>query len=77
MTLYKLNPCTKPDCDRLTTATYCCGPCSAADEEGYEIHPDGPLGHTASCNQRYRERGPSTEYQRVAHRAKRLERPSS
>jgi hypothetical protein len=40
-------------CDRKTTAAYCCGPCADASERHYEIHEDGPLGHTTSCNDRH------------------------
>lgn len=68
MTLHRLYPCTNKLCDRITTAMWCCGPCEQADSGGYEIHEDGPLGHTETCDQRHRERGPSTEYQRVMHR---------
>lgn len=49
-----LHPC--GGCGRKTTAAYCCGPCADASERHYEIHEDGPLGHTASCNDRHARR---------------------
>ena len=50
--------CDNPLCDRQTTAMYCCGACATAHEDGFEIHEDGPLGHSTSCNDRHAERGP-------------------
>lgn len=54
----RLKPCLNPLCDRLVTMSvaYCCHPCGLANEGHYEIHPDGPLGHTDLCEQRRRER---------------------
>lgn len=52
----QLSKCRNPLCDRLTTAAYCCGPCAQAHEGKYEIHQDGPLGHSEPCNQRHKER---------------------
>lgn len=46
-----LHPC--GGCGRRTTGAYCCGPCANASQEHYEIHEDGPLGHTSSCNDRH------------------------
>ncbi len=71
MTLHQLFPCTNFGCDRLTTATLCCAPCEQADADGYGIPEDGPLGHTETCDRLHRERGASTEHQRVMHRAAR------
>ena len=51
-----LKKCTKPDCDRLSTALYCCGPCRIADAGKYEIHASGSLAHTDRCNERHAER---------------------
>jgi hypothetical protein len=55
----QFNKCTKPDCFRKVKPgiVYCCHPCALADEKKYEIHDDGPLGHTPSCNERAVERG--------------------
>jgi len=51
----KRKPCNNPMCERRTAlgVDYCCAPCAYAHENHYEIHPDGPLGHTASCNDRH------------------------
>lgn len=43
-------------CDRLTSAIYCCGSCGDAIAGKYEIHEDGILGHTDSCNARHKAR---------------------
>jgi len=43
-------------CDRLTTADYCCAMCGRAAAQGYEIHEDGPLGHSDTCDERNRQR---------------------
>ncbi len=71
-------PCANPNCDRWVSTSvanpYCCGGidpihagCKTAHEgigEGgtYEIHEDGPLGHSDFCNDRAKERG--TQYER-------------
>ncbi len=52
----RLHACTNPLCERQTTALYCCGPCDVAHAKRYEIHEDGPLGHSESCNARHAER---------------------
>lgn len=51
--------CSKPDCMRKVKKgiAFCCHPCSYAAEKKFEIHDDGPLGHTEDCNQRDKERG--------------------
>jgi hypothetical protein len=51
-----LKKCNNPECNRLTTADYCCGPCSLADTKRYEIHECGPLGHSLMCNERHSQR---------------------
>lgn len=48
-----LHKCANLECERLTTADYCCAPCRMAAEGGYEIHPDGPLGHSEGCDKRH------------------------
>lgn len=54
--------CWKPDCMRKISHSvrYCCSPCALADEQKYEIHEDGPLGHSVYCNARRTERGECT-----------------
>ncbi len=46
--------CDKPDCDRLVLEgrVYCCHGCMLAAEGKYEIHEDGPLGHSKDCTAR-------------------------
>jgi hypothetical protein len=39
--------------------TYCCASCQMASQHHYEIHDDGPLGHSDLCNARHLERGPA------------------
>lgn len=53
------NKCSKPDCMRKVKKgiAFCCHPCSYAAEKKFEIHDDGPLGHTPTCNERDKERG--------------------
>ena len=51
-----LKPCDNPLCDRKTTAMYCCAPCDRAHAGRYEIHDDGPLGHSDVCTERHIER---------------------
>ena len=62
----KLAQCANPECDRWVSTTvvsrYCCGGCEKAHEGKYEIHEDGPLGHSAFCNARCGERG--TQFKR-------------
>lgn len=57
----KMAPCANPLCDRWVTTTvldpYCCGGCRKAHKGKYEIHEDGPLGHSEFCNDRCAERG--------------------
>lgn len=55
----QFNKCTKPDCFRKVKQgiAFCCTPCSYAAEKKFEIHTEGPLAHTESCNQRDAERG--------------------
>jgi hypothetical protein len=48
--------CRNPLCDRrVTMALYCCAPCARAHDDVYEIHEDGPLAHTAACDERTRQ----------------------
>jgi hypothetical protein len=56
----ELKKCTNSLCDRAVKSwtAYCCEPCAQAQEGRYEIHEDGPLGHTLSCQARHAERGP-------------------
>lgn len=51
-----LTKCDNPECNRLTTADYCCGSCNLAHKGHYEIHESGILGHSEECNERYMER---------------------
>lgn len=52
-----LQPCKNPECDRKTAgADYCCGYCSQAHWDGYEIHESGPLSHSEGCNVRHARR---------------------
>lgn len=55
-----LHKCETPDCLRLVGAAsaHCCRACALAAEGGYEIHEDGPLGHSRWCDERAAERGP-------------------
>lgn len=50
---------------------YCCASCQQADENNYEIHEDGPLGHSPFCNDRKAERGECNEREAVALRQNR------
>lgn len=52
-------PCRNPACMRKVSpaSRHCCGPCSLAHEDGWDI--DG--GHSVPCNERAWERG---EYDR-------------
>lgn len=52
----RLKKCENPLCDRLTTAVYCCHQCDLAHERKYEIHENGPLAHSETCNTRADER---------------------
>jgi hypothetical protein len=73
------NPCMNPDCDRWISPSvadpYCCGACRTADQgiggdgNRFEVHEDGPLGHSEFCNQRVEERG--TQYARPRNPASR------
>jgi hypothetical protein len=44
-------PCSKPDCreEAMWQSAYCCPSCARADRGRYEIHEDGPLGHSPEC----------------------------
>lgn len=55
-----LKPCVNPSCDHQVRvgAAYCCNACGDAHEKGYEIHEDGPLGHSEGCLERHAKRGP-------------------
>jgi hypothetical protein len=55
-----LHRCSNLLCDRMTTAEYCCAPCRTAAEDSYEIHDDGPLGHSDGCNKRNKKRSSSS-----------------
>lgn len=57
--------CDKPDCDRLTQVrfAFCCHGCTLAADGEYEIHEDGPLGHSEKCNERHRERSQPLQQQ--------------
>ena len=59
--------CNNPMCNRQTkTGThYCCAACAQANEDSYEIHPDGPLGHSLGCNERHTARGPWKKLQQI------------
>lgn len=60
MTLpFQLKACANELCHARTSRSslYCCDSCYRADEGGFEIHENGPLGHSASCLARQRERG--------------------
>lgn len=50
--------CDNPLCDRWTSAgaSFCCHGCNLAFAGKYEIHEDGPLGHSVECNTRHQER---------------------
>lgn len=50
--------CSNPECERLVGVSiqYCCGSCAFAHKQKFQIHEDGPLGHTESCNERHEER---------------------
>lgn len=55
-----LHRCGNKLCDhQVRGALYCCWACGNADEHRYEIHEDGPLGHSTDCMARHAERGPS------------------
>lgn len=54
--MQKLKLCDNKLCMRLTTCMYCCGQCDYADQQKFEIHEDGPLGHSISCNERHERR---------------------
>ncbi len=57
----QLKPCMNPACERKTAgADFCCGPCSQAYRDGYEIHESGPLAHSEGCNKRHALRSAST-----------------
>lgn len=53
----ELVKCANELCRRLVekTVLYCCHACHMADMKHYEIHEDGPLGHSANCNKRHAE----------------------
>lgn len=59
-----LRPCKNPACERVVPANFlgqrqvefCCTACSRATDGGYEVHEDGPLAHSAGCDQRWAER---------------------
>jgi hypothetical protein len=46
--------CANPLCDYLLIggARYCCGGCATADENSYEVHEYGILGHSDTCARR-------------------------
>lgn len=50
--------CENPLCNRITPVgiLYCCNGCSQAHSGKYEIHEDGPLGHSPQCNERHAAR---------------------
>jgi len=68
----RFKPCINPDCDRWVSPSvadpYCCGSCRTADQgignngQRFEIHEDGPLGHSDFCNSKVEERG--TQFKR-------------
>lgn len=49
-----MRPCKNPLCLYwlIGSAQYCCQTCWKADAGKYEIHEDGPLGHTELCARR-------------------------
>lgn len=52
-----LRPCANHLCRGLVIVGFCCPPCALAAQNGYEIHEDGPLGHSETCMARQRARG--------------------
>jgi len=45
--------CANPACrQKVSWALYCCAGCRLAHEGGYEVHEDGPLGHSDICKGR-------------------------
>jgi hypothetical protein len=65
---FQLIKCLNDLCMRKVKASvaYCCHPCSRAHEGNYEIHEDGPLGHSEWCNEAMQERGECTR-EEAAH----------
>lgn len=52
-----LKPCRNSLCSRkVKNALYCCAMCARAHDQHYEIHEDGPLSHSDTCDQRHAER---------------------
>lgn len=53
------NKCTNPLCIRKVkpSVAYCCDACGRAHEGRYEIHLEGPLAHSVTCDQSLAERG--------------------
>lgn len=59
-----LRPCKNPLCERVVPADFlgrrqvefCCSACARAEEDGFEIHEDGPLGHSTGCDERWEAR---------------------
>lgn len=51
--IYGDRKCANPLCDFGSgSALYCCNGCALAHEGHYEIHEDGPLGHSERCHRR-------------------------
>jgi hypothetical protein len=48
-----VSSCLHPQCDRQSTAAYCCMSCRLAAERGYAIDETTPLAHSESCDDRY------------------------
>lgn len=66
-----LTACQNKLCRRKVSAgsAFCCSGCRAADELHYEVHEDGPLGHSEGCDERMAERGEWTQYEADYRRA--------
>ena len=64
-----LVPCANQHCDRKVPrgTQHCCFPCRQADLDHYEIHEDGPLGHSEGCKERQAARRP-VQAQEETHR---------
>lgn len=66
----ELTACSNTLCKRKVPemVAYCCTGCRLADERHYEVHEDGPLGHSQYCNERLQERGEFTREEELLQR---------
>lgn len=62
-----MKKCNNPECNRQTTADYCCAPCRQAHNDHYEIHENGILGHSEGCDERHKERCLHLDVKYVPH----------